>query len=260
MDSSETSIDASAARRLGELLTGTEARQVAGRLADGDTLTVALKAIPAGRRAEVRSLMGEDPKISLIAVLRAIEGARTAPNSAVALWTMPGHVARGGPLTSSVSHFVEDARQSVTCSTFNFQRSSALWATLRRAALRPELAVRVYVDTAAADHGPSRSTPTTTEVAKHLHPGLVLRTREFNGVRVRNHAKFIAIDHRFLLVSSANFSWSAENGNVEFGILIDNRNLTEAVEREMLGAEDLLYERVVCGRGASAPRVDGLSG
>src|SRR6202012_1364835 len=43
LDSSETSIDASAARRLGELLTGTEAKQIADRLADGDTLTVALK-------------------------------------------------------------------------------------------------------------------------------------------------------------------------------------------------------------------------
>ncbi|MGV9369801.1 DISARM system phospholipase D-like protein DrmC [Micromonospora tulbaghiae] len=254
MDSSETSIDASAARRLGELLTGTEAKQLADRLADGDTLTVALKTIPAGRRAHLRSLAATSPTMSLIAVLRAIEGARTAPNTASALWTMPGHIAQHGPLTSSISHLVDRARQSVTCSTFNFQRSSALWRTLRRAALRPELAVRAYVDTAAADRSPSRSTPTTFEVAKHLHPGTVLRTKGFDGVQVRNHAKFIAIDHRFLLVTSANFSWSAEHGNVEFGVLIDNRNFTEAVEREMLNAEDLLYERVPDARVASAPR------
>ncbi|MGH3025484.1 MAG: FAD-binding protein [Gaiellaceae bacterium] len=69
-------------------------------------------------------------------------------------------------------------------------------------------------------------------------------TKDFDGRNVRNHAKFLAIDHRFLLVTSANFSWSAEYGNVEFGVLVDNRNLTEAVEREMLQAEDLLYERV----------------
>ncbi|MFV2021983.1 DISARM system phospholipase D-like protein DrmC [Micromonospora sp. LOL_023] len=244
MVSSDKLIDASAARRLGELLTGTEAKQVADRLADGDTLTVALKAIPAARRAPARSLAEKASTASLIAVLRAIEGARTAPSTVSALWTMPGHVAQRGPLTSSVSHFVDGARRSVTCSTFNFQRSSALWVTLRRAALRPELAVRVYVDAAAADHSVSRSTPTTAEVASHLHPATVLRTKEFKGTMVRNHAKFIAIDHRFLLVTSANFSWTAEHGNVEFGVLIDNRNLTEAVEREMLDAEDLLYERV----------------
>lgn len=188
---------------------------------------------------------------SRIAVLRAIEGARSAPTAIDALWTMPGHVVRGGPLTSSVSHVVDDARQSVTCSTYNFQRSSGLWTTLRRAALRPELAVRVYLDTAAADRRPGRQAPTTTEVAEHLRPGIVLRTKMFDGAYVRNHAKFVAIDHRFLLVTSANFSWSAEHGNVEFGVLIDDRNLTEAVEREMLVAEDLLYERVHSIRDAT---------
>jgi phosphatidylserine/phosphatidylglycerophosphate/cardiolipin synthase-like enzyme len=45
-------------------------------------------------------------------------------------------------------------------------------------------------------------------------------------------------------VTSANFSWSAEYGNVELGIFLDDRNLTEAVEREMPNAEDFLYERV----------------
>ncbi|MFC6023846.1 phospholipase D-like domain-containing protein [Plantactinospora solaniradicis] len=69
-------------------------------------------------------------------------------------------------------------------------------------------------------------------------------TKEFDGTRVRSHAKFLAIDHRFLLVTSANFSWSAEHVNVEFGLLIDDRHLTEAVEREMLEAEDQLYERL----------------
>jgi hypothetical protein len=50
-------------------------------------------------------------------------------------------------------------------------------------------------------------------------------------------------------VISANFSWSAEPGKVEFRVLIDNRNLTEAVEHELLQAEDLLYERIAvpCG-------------
>jgi phosphatidylserine/phosphatidylglycerophosphate/cardiolipin synthase-like enzyme len=60
------------------------------------------------------------------------------------------------------------------------------------------------------------------------------------------------IDHRFLLVTSANFSWSAEHGNVEFGVLIDNQNVTEAVERELLDAEDLLHERVGTPRLAPA--------
>jgi len=45
-----------------------------------------------------------------------------------------------------------------------------------------------------------------------------------------------------MLVTSANFSWSAENDNVELGLLIDNRNLAEAAEDAMRRVEDVLFE------------------
>ena len=157
---------------------------------------------------------------------------------------MPGHLARNGRLTSSVTYLVERARHSVVCSTFNFQRSSGLWTALGTAARRPEIAMRVYLDLNAADRVPRPSSPTTAEVAAHLQPGVVLRTVTFDGRPVRNHSKFISIDHRFLIVTSANFSWSAENVNLELGVLIDNRNLAEAVEHQMRDVEDDLFERV----------------
>lgn len=192
---------------------------------------------------EATGLAGSGPNV--VCVLRAIEGARSTITDLDPLWTMPGHLAGSGPLTSSVPHLVDGARQAVTCSTFNFQKSSGLWVALRRAALRPEVMVRVYVDSRAADHDPKPSTPTTSEVAAQLRPAVVMRTKQFDGSWVRNHAKFLAVDHRFLLVTSANFSWSAEQGNIEFGVLIDNPNLTQGVEREMRAAEDPLYERVL---------------
>ncbi|MHA6622489.1 DISARM system phospholipase D-like protein DrmC [Pseudonocardia sp. DLS-67] len=237
---------AEAARELGRLLTGTEAKEIADRLADGDTVTAALRAVGAGRRPPLRVLLAPDPvafvRDQAVAVLRGIEGARSTTTAIDPLWTMPGHLARSGPLTSSVARLVDSARQSVTCSTFNFQRSSALWTALRTAALRPEIAVRVYVDRKAAGHA---SAPSTGEVAAHLRPGVVMHTKEFDGGYVRNHAKFLAVDHRFLLVTSANFSWSAEHGNVELGVLADNTNLAQAVESEMRRAEDAIYERVL---------------
>jgi phosphatidylserine/phosphatidylglycerophosphate/cardiolipin synthase-like enzyme len=240
---------AEAARELGRLLTGTEAKDIADRLADGDTVTAALKSVAAALRPRLRSLLefgspGAFARDHVVAVLRAVEGARSTTTAIDPLWTMPGHLARGGPLTSSVAHLVDNARRSVTCSTFNFQRTSALWAALRRIALRPEIELRVYVDTAAADHRSTPSTPSTYEVAAHLHPGIVMRTRPFDGTSVRNHAKFLAIDHRFLLVTSANFSWSAEHGNVELGVLADNINLVQAVESQMRRVEESLYEQV----------------
>ncbi|MFJ6619916.1 DISARM system phospholipase D-like protein DrmC [Kitasatospora sp. NPDC091335] len=241
--------EAEAARRLGHLLTRTEAQGIADRLADGDTLTTALKAVAAGRRAEVRSLLdmiasGPGAGLRHILVLRAVEGARALPTTLSPLWTMPGHLAQTGPLTTSVPHLVNNARHSVTCSTFNFQRTSGLWTALQAASQRAGMAVRVYLDTRAADSNGQHWSPTTVEVAAHLKPAEVWRTREFDGSYVRNHAKFLAIDHRLLLVTSANFSWSAENNNVEFGVLIDNPNLTETVERELFEAEGVLYEQV----------------
>lgn len=239
-------LSADAARELGRLLTGTEAKDIADRLSDGDTVTAALKAVAAGRRPQLRTLLdcAAFAREEAVAVLRAVEGARSTTTAIDPLWTMPGHLATSGPLTSSVARLVDNARQSVTCSTFNFQRTSGLWAALRRAALRPEIMLRVYVDTAAADHPPKLSTPSTSEVAKHLHPGVVLRTTLFDGASVRNHAKFLAIDHRFLLVTSANFSWSAEHGNVELGVLADNANLAQAIESQMRRVEDSLYEQI----------------
>jgi hypothetical protein len=239
---------ASPALRLGALLTGTEAREIADHLGDGDTLTAALRVVAPGRRPEVRSLLsgllGGD-RGAVVGVLRAIEGARSAPTTIDPLWTMPGHLAQHGRLTHSVTYLVDSARHSVVCSTFNFQRSSGLWKALGQAAQRPEISMKVYIDTHAADSAGRRAgSPTTDEVAAHLKPAIVLRTKSFDGRQVRNHSKFISIDHRFLLVTSANFSWSAENANLEFGLLVDNPNLAESVERELREAEDLLFERV----------------
>lgn len=249
MASSDISADAAAARQLGFFLTGTEAREIASHLADGDTLTAALRVVSPGRRTEVRALLevldSAHDRGAVTAMLRAIEGARSAPTTVEPLWTMPGHLAQHGRLTHSVTYLVDSARHSVVCSTFNFQRSSGLWKALRRAVQRPEITMRIYLDTNAADKRQRPWSPTSTEVAAHLRPATVLRTKQFDGHPTRNHSKFISIDHRFLLVTSANFSWSAENGNLELGVLIDNANLAEAVEQEMHQVEDFVFEHVV---------------
>jgi phosphatidylserine/phosphatidylglycerophosphate/cardiolipin synthase-like enzyme len=264
LPSSPASAEDEPAAALGRFLTGTEAGQVATRLAAGETLTMALRVIASGRRPHARDLLeaiqsspaGDEPgdrRGAALPVLRAIEGARSEPTAISPIWTMPGHLAQSGPLTSSVVHLVGHARQSVTCSTFNFQRSSALWAALAAAARQPGITVRVYLDATAAGREPAGGTgrqadavrtPTPEEVAAHLQSAVVLQSRPFDGKAVRNHAKFLVVDHRFLLVTSANFSWSAENGNIEFGVLHDNRNLAESVEREMRQAEDVVFKVV----------------
>lgn len=232
------------ARDLGALLTGTEAEDLADRLASGSTLSSALRAIVPSRRPIVGALLEAVGPQAAVPVLRAIEGARSIRPTVDPLWTLPGQLARSGRLTSEVTRLVDGARQSLTCSTFNFARSSGFWTALQRAARRPGVAVRIYLDTQAADQQSPAWSPTTAEVAAQLRPAAVYRTKTFDGQYVRNHAKLLVIDHRFLLVTSANFSRSAEHRNVEFGLLLDNANLAEAVERQLFAVQGQLYEPV----------------
>ena len=227
---------------MGLLLSGTEARLIAEALEEGDSLSSALSGLDGSRRGEAKMLLevaglAKDPA-ALIAVLRAIEGARAQTTSVETLWTMPGHVAQSSGLTTSIAKLIEGARSSVICSTFNFQTTSLLWQGLHDAARRPGVAVRVYVDSHATS---GSSGPDVGQVAEWLSPAVVFRTGAFDGKQVRNHAKFISVDHRWIVVTSANFSWSAEFGNVELGVLVDDADLAESVEREMRDAEEVLY-------------------
>lgn len=232
---------------VGRYLTATEARQVADRLAEGEPLSSALNAVDGSRRSEADALLRATglSAADLIAPLRAVQGAKSVVTSAQAVWTMPGHFVMASPLNTSTAELVRSARSSVVCSTYNFQQTSGLWRALRDAAMRPGVRVRVYIDAEAAA-GPGNG-PSAIEIAQWIAPGRVFRTRPVDGQPVRNHAKFVSVDHRFLIVTSANYSWSAENRNVELGIRADDSGLASAVEQQMRDAEAVLYERVTAG-------------
>ncbi len=238
--------DVSACRELAAYLTGSEARELATQLGVGRPLSMAIRAVAAPRRQRARELLERIGGVELwVPVLSAIEGANSWAVTIDAVWTAPGNLVKYGSLGSSVHHYVKAARESVVCSTFNFQESSALWPALTAAAARPELAVRIYMDRGAADwNNGTVATPTTQEVADTLVGATVPRTKKYAGSWVRNHAKFLAIDHQFLLVTSANFSKSAEHLNVELGLVVGNAALTQAVETEISGFERELYEVV----------------
>lgn len=235
--------EAKAIHALGALLTGTEARLVAHALSDDESVTSAFAWVDPTRRREALALVStagiRRDRDRLTAVLHGIAGARSDVTRVEPVWTMPGHLAGTGALTTRLVSLVDGARSSVVCSTFNFQKSSGMWGALRAAVTRPGVTVRVYVDTAAGASGLGAA-----DVAAWLTPAVVFATGEYGGRQVRNHAKFISVDHRFLVITSANFSWSAEYGNVEFGVLLDDPSLAEAVERQMLDAEEALYRKV----------------
>ncbi len=227
----------SAAWALGNLLSAVEAERILARFRAGQSLSQATQGIDAARAGQVRSLLeavGATPaRLDIAApLLEGIAGARSASVDVSAVWTLPDGLATTSSLTSSVAQFVESARSFVICSTYNFNESSALGPSIVKVAERG-VDVSVYVDGAVNKELPG--------LASTLSPARLYASRQ-SGKSVRHHAKFIAVDHQFLWVTSANFSWSAENVNVEVGLRVQSRTLTESVENQLLAAKSLYWK------------------
>ncbi|SHT65302.1 Uncharacterised protein [Mycobacteroides abscessus subsp. abscessus] len=227
--------------QLGEYLTATEAESLSVLIGAGEHTAHALAAVAASRRERVAELLkaadiGHLSSGTSVAVLRGIAGAKAAHRDLVPVWTMPGNEAKVGHLTSQFHEVVSCARVAVTCATYNFAATSAMWDVLRKASEEPDLAVCVYVDSGVGD--PLR-------VKDHLPRAAVYRSASRpDGKAIVSHAKFIVVDHAIVLLTSANFSYSAENRNVEFGLLIRDSGLASSIESTMASKRGSLYELV----------------
>lgn len=224
---------------LGSFLTATEAARLAMQFEAETPVSIAAREIAISRREQAKELLvasglGPSDRERAASVLRAIAGAKTVLRELTPVWTMPGNEASSGHLTSEFHRIVGAARQSVTAATYNFQDTSQMWTALKAASDQPGVVVTVYVDAGVAD---------AATVKAQLPRATVYRSATLpNGKQVVSHAKFIVVDHELLLITSANFSYSAENRNVEFGILIRDTALATSVEAAMASKHGSLYE------------------
>ncbi len=226
---------------LGEYLTSGEAKAIAALLEAGEHTAHALLEVGASRRERAAELLAaaglghKEPALST-AVLRAIAGAKAVHRELIPVWTMPGNEATIGHLTSEFHRIVTAARVSVTCATYNFSANSNMWDVLKSVSEQPGVTVCVYVD---ADKGDPCG------VKAQLPRATVYRSAELpDGGAVVSHTKFIIVDHEVVLLTSANFSYSAENRNVEFGLLIQDNGLAASIESTMASKRGSLYELV----------------
>jgi len=116
-----------------------------------------------------------------------------------------------------------DLRDTLAC---NFQQSSAMWDAL---ALSDAVRRSRYASTSicALPTSSRTPTPTTIELAAHLYPAVVLRTKSFRGGYVRNRARHLAVDHPVPASHQLELRMECRVGQHEFGVLLDNPNLTE---------------------------------
>ncbi len=226
---------------LGEYLTAGEAEGLGAVLEAGEHTVNALEQVSPARRGEAAALLARaglghtQPELSA-AVLRAIAGAKSVHQELVPVWTMPGNEATVGHLTSEFHRIVTGARVSVTCATYNFSPNSNMWQALRTACEQPGVTVVVYVD---AEKGHPAG------VKAQLPRATVYRSAQLpDGQPIVSHTKFIIIDHQIVLLTSANFSYNAENRNIEFGLSIRDNGLATSIEKTMTSKHGSLYELV----------------
>ena len=115
-----------------------------------------LRAINPARRENAKELLaaaglGHTDGARAAAVLRAIAGAKSVHRDLTPVWTMPGNEAKVGHLTGEFHRLVQAARISVTCATYNFEKTSQMWTVLKEASEQPGVVVTVYVDGDKAD-------------------------------------------------------------------------------------------------------------
>ena len=111
-----------------------------------------------------------------------------------------------------------------------------MWDALQTASEEPEVVVCVYVDAGKGDPG---------SVKARLPRATVYRSANLpNGKPIVSHTKFIVVDHEVVLLTSANFSYNAENRNIEFGLLIHDSGLAASIESTMASKRGSLYELV----------------
>lgn len=220
-------------------LTAAEATDIAAVLVAGQHTAHALREVNASRRERVKQLLldaglGHVDLDRSVAVLRAIAAAKAVRRDVTPVWTMPGNEATVGHLTGEFHRLVSAARQSVTCATYNFEPTSQMWTVLREASEQPGVVVTVYVDGNKAD---------AVKVKAQLPSATIYRSSIMaDGRQIVSHAKFVIIDHAVVLLTSANFSFSAENRNIELGLHIHDPALAESIEATMASKHGSLYE------------------
>lgn len=226
---------------LGQYLTATEAEGLAVLLEAGEHTAHALRSVSAARRERAAELLktagiGHTAAELSVAVLRGIAGAKAVHRELVPVWTMPGNEATVGHLTGQFHDLAAAARVSITCATYNFAASSNMWDALKVASEQPDVVVCVYVD---ADKGDPAG------VKARLPRATVYRSATLpDGQVIVSHTKFIVVDHEIVLLTSANFSYNAENRNIEFGLLIRDSGLAGSIESTMTSKRGTLYELV----------------
>lgn len=221
---------------LAQFLEPGEAVRLADAFAESRPVDLALAEVRASRRPELRSLVVDclrdlDGDKSLLAAMLAAIGAAGHRNehSVEVVWSGPVADGMQGRSTRAVAaELIDSATQRVHVATYSATKSSP-YVTSLKAAIARGIEVTLVVDLA---HQPVAVEMLAGELAGSMIIDLLPRE---DGQYAIMHAKLVLVDDRVALVTSANFSESAADRNLEAGVIVRDPNVVRGM-REHLDA------------------------
>lgn len=221
----------SAAGKLGVLLSADEASWIAAELRQRRLAHLAAKRAFTHHRQEVKVLLSQlllerDDVDVAAAVLDGIASV-PRPDPLEAVWTSPSVPGVEGRTTLAVAELVNEAHATVYAATFSASWGSAYVTTLANAVVRG-VKVTVIVDR-------KMQKDTGDKLVAQL-PGARLWTYALTDDSTyppRQHAKFVVVDERTALVTSANFSDAASKRNLECGLLTRDASVARGIKTHL---------------------------
>lgn len=228
-------------QKIGEFLDPLQTEKLINLLESGEKLRKALEDFSPRDRSTATGLFQEAEiyyveNSEILKFLYIVQGAQSHRIPITPVWTMPGYLAQSTEISSGVGELIRNANNSIVCATYNFESTSVLQESLKYVMDEKNVEVKVYVDGQVGK---------PDELAKSLPRAKVFRSiNNAQGWHIKSHTKFIIFDHQMVHISSANFSFSAENLNVEMGLRVEDSELAAGIESQMKRLEGPVYEKV----------------
>ncbi|GAB3523525.1 hypothetical protein GCM10027402_17460 [Arthrobacter monumenti] len=203
--------------QLAQALTASQATSLAasleidGRLDNAASLLPQPSQVTSGLLGQALSSLG-NPGL-LASVLRGYAAAADrAPAPSRAVWSGHSFPGDGDHTTAAVAHLVDQAKEDVLASTYSASIGSPFVEALWRAIARG-VSVTLVLEA-------SKMEDTTAKLQAKLEGARFLKYVPPGGQYGVQHSKVVIVDSTLALVTSANFSNAAAQGNLEAGVLI----------------------------------------
>jgi phosphatidylserine/phosphatidylglycerophosphate/cardiolipin synthase-like enzyme len=190
-------------------------------------------------------------KPSCLAIIRSVlaERAKHTRPAPELVWTGPEGVQAQARDTAVVLHeLFESARKRVVLAGYSFNNAESVLKPLEQVMVEHGVEVHFFVDVEQPKQAPKDeeaygqeqlarflatnwpfdcAPPTLYCDRRALRPG-------YAGAYCSMHAKCVAVDSRRAFISSANFTLRAQDRNIETGVLIDDPNFAQQLDRQWM--------------------------